>query len=64
MQITLDLNDEQADRLAMMAESLGVDPHELARAAFADLLGKLPEDFLETAKHVLAKNRDLYERLS
>ena len=64
MRIMLDLTDEQASRLREIANSLGVEPDELARAAFVDLLGNLPEDFQEAAKHVLAKNRELYERLS
>ena len=64
MRITLDLTDEQASRLRQIANSLGVDPEQLAQAAFADLLGNLPEDFQQAAEHVLAKNRELYERLS
>jgi len=64
MRITVDLTAEQGSRLREIANSLGVDPEELARAAFADLLGNLPEDFQEAARYILAKNRELYERLS
>jgi predicted transcriptional regulator len=64
VQITIDLTDEQAERLRQMAESLGVDPNQLARAAFADWFARPQQDFQSAAAHVLEKNRELYDRLS
>ena len=64
MNITVPLTDEQAQRLKQLAESLGIDPTELARAACLDLVSQPPGDFRDAAKHVLKKNRELYRRLA
>ena len=64
MNITVPLTDEQAERLNRFAESLGVDPAELARAACVDLLSQPARDFRDAAAHVLDKNRELYRRLA
>lgn len=64
MQITIDLTDEQAARLQQIAESMGVEPHALARAAFADWFAMPQADFQAAAAEVLDKNRELYDRLS
>ena len=64
MRITVDLTREQAKRLRKVSESLGIEPGQLAHAAFADLLARLPDDFQKAAKYVLEKNRRLYERLN
>ena len=64
MNITLELTDEQAQRLGQLAESLGVDPSELARAACVDLVSQPADDFQKAAKHVLEKNQELYRRLA
>ena len=64
MRITIDLTDQQAEQLQKVAEALGVDPGELARAACTDLLSQPSDEFQEAAQYVLKKNRELYERLS
>ena len=64
VQITVDLTEEQTEQLKQLAESLGVDPTALARAAFADLLSCPTDDFQRAAAHVLEKNEELYRRLS
>jgi len=64
MNITVPLTVEQAERLNQLAESLGVDPAELARAACVDVVSQPPNDFRKAAGHVLEKNRELYRRLS
>jgi len=63
MRITIDLSDEQSDRLRKTADSLGIEPDELARAAFADLLARPQDDLRRAAEYVLRKNKQLYERL-
>lgn len=63
MQITLNLTEDQAERLKQLAEFLGVDPSELARAALSDLLSHPADDFRRAASYVLQKNRQVYERL-
>jgi len=62
--ITVNLNDEQVKQLRQLAESLSVEPSELARAAVNNLLGHPADDFRRAASHVLQKNKELYERLS
>ena len=64
MQLTIELTDQQIERLRQAAASLGIEPSEFARAAMADFLARPEDDFRRAAQHVLAKNRDLYERLS
>ena len=64
MSISLQLDDEQSARLQELARELGVDAHELARAAVNDLLSRPDEEFDRAAKFVLEKNRELYRRLS
>ena len=64
MQITVNLSDEQIAYLKNLAASLGVKPDDLARAACVDLVSRPLADFREAADYVLAKNRQLYERLA
>jgi hypothetical protein len=64
MSITVDLTEEQTRRLEQRARELGVDAHELARAAVTDLLSRPADDFDRAARFVLEKNRELYRRLS
>lgn len=64
MDITVTLTDQQADRLSRLAESLGMDPTDLARAACVDLISLPADDFRDAARHVLEKNRELYGRLA
>jgi hypothetical protein len=63
MRITLELTDEQSERLEARARDLGIDPRELAKAAVNDLLSRPAEDFERAAKLVLDKNREMYRRL-
>jgi len=64
MSISVELDNEQAERLTERARELGVDPRELAKAAVNDLLSRNGGEFERAAKYVLEKNRELYRRLS
>lgn len=64
MQITLELTDEQSDRLSKLAEKLRIAPAELAQAACRDLIDRADGDFERAAEYVLRKNRELYRRLA
>ncbi|MGH7393726.1 MAG: DNA-binding protein [Candidatus Rokuibacteriota bacterium] len=64
MKLSIDLSAAQAERLRAEAERLGLTPEELARAAVADLLATVGEDFEVAAGRVLKKNEDLYRRLA
>ena len=64
MRVAIDLTEEQLNQLRQQASELGVPVEELARAAIVDLVSKPAETFSAVAEHVLAKNRELYRRLS
>lgn len=64
MPIPVDLTPAQEDRLRSQAQRLGLSPEELARVAVEDLLDRPEADFEQAARHVLKKNRELYDRLS
>ena len=59
MSITLELDDEQSDRLNERARELGVDPRDLAKAVVNELLSRTGADFDRAAEFVLDKNREL-----
>ena len=64
MTLSLELDEQQSERLQQRANELKVDPQVLARAAINDLLSRSDDDFERAARLVLDKNRDLYRRLS
>ena len=64
MSISLQLDDEQSQRLEHVAAELNVDPKELARAAINDLVSRPADDFENAVGYVLEKNRELYRRLA
>jgi len=64
MRVAIELTDEQLAQLREQAKALGVPAEELARAAVVDLVTKPADDFQVVAERVLAKNAELYRRLS
>ncbi len=64
MKLAIELPPAQADKLRAEATRLGLSPEDLARAAVSDLLSTPDADFQDVARHVLAKNQDLYKRLA
>jgi len=64
MRIAIELSAPQEALLRDRARVLGIAPEELARAAVADLLGHVGDDFTAAADHILRKNADLYARLA
>jgi hypothetical protein len=64
MPISLQLDEEQSQRLERVARELNVDANELAKAAINDLVSRPADDFDRAARHVLDKNRELYRRLA
>ena len=63
MVVAIDISEEQSRKLKSEAERLGLTPEQLAKAAVVDLLDR-KEDFDDAAAYVLAKNAELYKRLS
>jgi hypothetical protein len=64
MKVSIDLSPDQADRLRLEAERLGLSPEDLARAAVVELLARPSDDFAAAAERVLKKNEELYRRLA
>jgi hypothetical protein len=58
------ISDQASQRLQEVAKQEGISPEELARAGLEDWLTRPGPDFLEAAKYVLEKNRELYRRLA
>lgn len=63
MPITVQLNEQESQRLQELARELQVDPQELAIVAINDLASRSDDDFEQAIQHVLEKNRELYRRL-
>ena len=63
MRIAIELPEPQAKKLRGEAQRMRVEPEELATAAVLDLLNREVSEFDAAARHVLAKNRELYRRL-
>ncbi len=62
--LAIQLPDEQAQRLAEMAQRLKVSPEELAAAHVLDLLARPEERFEQAARYAAEKNTELYRRLA
>lgn len=64
MTLSLELDDQQMQRLQEAARRLNVSMSDLAKAAINDLLAKPDSDFERAATRVLSKNAELYKRLA
>ncbi|WP_143815251.1 DNA-binding protein [Longibacter salinarum] len=62
--LTLQLSDDTAQRLEVLAEKLGVSPEEIVQAGLAEQLSSLDREYEQAAARVLQKNEELYRRLS
>jgi hypothetical protein len=62
--VTISLSDENSERLREAASRAGVSPEELASARLEAWLKQPERDFLEAARQVLEKNKELYRRLA
>jgi predicted transcriptional regulator len=63
MKLAIELSEAQERRLAEIAARLGVPAESLAEAAVRELVDQSSAEFDEVADRLLAKNRELYERL-
>jgi len=63
-EITISLEDEQAQALRTLASRLGLSVEELARAGLVDLLARPDEAVSQVFDRVLSKNKELYRRLA
>jgi len=63
MKLAIELSEAQERRLAEIAALLGIPAESLAEAAVRELVGRSSPEFDEVADRLMAKNRELYERL-
>ena len=64
MQLTVELNDDQSQRLLARAKELSMQPEELVGVAVDDWLSDADSDFQRIIDRIVDKNRELYKRLS
>jgi antitoxin FitA len=61
---SIQLRDDQAERLREMAAEAGVTPEEFLNSGVREWLETPRRDFAEAAAFVLRKNAELYKRLA
>ena len=64
MELSVEFDESQFEKLHEKAKRLGILPKQLIKAAVNDLLNVRDEDFLSAANYVFDKNKELYKRLS
>ncbi|AFZ27902.1 Ribbon-helix-helix protein, copG family [Cylindrospermum stagnale PCC 7417] len=62
--ITINIPDDQLQKLQAMAQESGVSPEDLLRATIENWLNHSNSDFVQAASYVLNKNAELYRRLA
>jgi antitoxin FitA len=62
--ITVNIPDEQLEKLQQLAKESQVSPEDLLRANIEDWLARPKDEFTEAASYVLKKNAELYRRLA
>lgn len=63
MKLAIELSEAQEKRLTEIAARLNVPVESLAQAAVRELVDQSEGEFDQVATRLLAKNRELYERL-
>lgn len=62
--ITIDLPDQQFEKIQKLAQELGISVEELLRFSIEDWLNHPKSEFVQAADYVLHKNAELYQRLA
>lgn len=62
--ITVEIDDSKATILKEKTKKFGLHPEQFVLATIEDLIGQPEADFRAMMKRVLAKNRELNERLA
>lgn len=62
--ITIRIEDSKAASLREIAQRFGLSPDQLVAASIEDLLSQPEPEFEAAARRVLAKNKELYQRLA
>jgi antitoxin FitA len=62
--ITIDIPDEQLQKLQQLARDSQVSPEDLLRVNIENWLARPQDEFAQAAAYVLKKNAELYRRLA
>jgi antitoxin FitA len=62
--ITVDIPDEQLQKLQQLARDNQVSPEDLLRVNIEEWLTRPQDEFTQAASYVLKKNVELYRRLA
>lgn len=62
--ITIDISDEQLQKLQQLARDNQVSLEDLLRVNIEDWLARPQDEFTQAADYVLKKNAELYRRLA
>lgn len=62
--LTISLSDEELQQLEALGKREGLAVEQLVRLGISDFIGQPDEAFRNAATRVLAKNAELYRRLS
>jgi antitoxin FitA len=62
--ITINIPDEQLQKLQQLARDSQVSPEDLLRINIEDWLARPQDEFTQAANYVLNKNAELYRRLA
>ena len=62
--ITVEIEDSKAALLEEKAKKFGLQPDQFVSASVEELIGRPEPDFEVAMRRVLAKNEELYKRLS
>ncbi len=62
--ITINLSDEQVQKLQQLAQKNGVAAEDLLRSNIEDWLNHPKSNFAQASSYVLQKNAELYRRLT
>ncbi len=62
--ITINIPDEQLQKLQALAQESGISLADLLRARIEDWLNHPTSEFTQAANYVLRKNAELYRRLA
>ena len=62
--LTIDLREDQVQKLEQLAERYQVAPEKLVQISIDELLSRPQDDFEEVLTYLLQKNADLYRQLA
>ena len=62
--ITINITDEQLQRLQQLAQEIHISPEDLLRPNIEDWLISPNKEFAQAASYVLKKNAELYRHLA